>query len=64
MDHLHWQYYFVEMSATVTEYVLAMATLGSVTRSRNNPYLCRDTQGSQGKNNGECHLLQSLALSR
>jgi hypothetical protein len=37
MDHLNWQYYFGETSATVTEYVLAMATLGSVTRNRNNP---------------------------
>jgi hypothetical protein len=31
MDHLHWQYYFGETSATVTEYVLAMATISMET---------------------------------
>jgi len=44
------------------EYVLALATLGNVTRNRNNP-MGRATQGGQGKYNGECRLSQSPALS-
>jgi hypothetical protein len=31
-------------SATVTEYVLALATLGDVTKNRNNPIFCRVAQ--------------------
>jgi len=31
-------------SATVTEYVLAFATLGDVTKNRNNPIFCRTAQ--------------------
>ncbi len=43
-DHLHWQCYFgkkigdsADIDNKVTEYVLALATLGDATRNRNNP---------------------------
>ncbi len=39
MDLLHWQCYFGKTLEAATEYVLALATLGDVTRNRNNP-LC------------------------
>ncbi len=32
MDHLHWRCFLAKMPVTVTEYVLALATLGDATK--------------------------------
>jgi hypothetical protein len=52
LDRLHWQCFLAKTLATVTEYVLALATLGEATKNRNNLIFCRATQGGQYKLGG------------
>ena len=36
-SHVHWQHFLVKMVATVTDYLLALATLDDATKNRNDP---------------------------
>jgi hypothetical protein len=64
MDHLHWQCYFGKNVGDSDRVCSCLGHLGRRDKKWKQSYLCCATQGGQDKNNGECCLMLSLALSQ
>ncbi len=57
--NVHWQHFMAKMSVTVTDYLLALATLGDATKNRNDPISVTLPKVAKASS----HSLLTLALS-